>query len=702
MNPDQLFHAALDAHRQGQLKQAEQLYRQLLASTPRHAHGLHYYGVLCHQSGRHQQAIELIGNAIRANPGDADQHNNLGLALRADGQLDAAIHQFRQGLALAPADGDLWQNLGAAQHAAGDLVAARTAYIEARQRSPQDVDIHAALGNVLQALGNQAQQAGHFAEAERHFRDLVALQPGNAAWHYNLGNALREQGQAAQAAESYRRMLAIAPDDADAHNNLGNVLRELRQLPEAVACYERALAINPKLYHARVHLVHQRQHLCDWRNLDADIAEIRRWVSDVPEAQVSPFAFLAMSGTTPAEQLKCARNWTNNRHGQLLSATPLTQAKSSQTKSSQAKSRISEKLHIGYLSCDFRLHPLASLVTEMLELHDRERFKVSAYSYGADDRTPARLRLQQAVDHFVDIRPLSLQAAAERIHADEVDILVDLTGYTQSSRSGILALRPAPIQASWLGFPGTMGAPFVDYLISDAVITPESEQDHYSERLALLPHAYQPNDRKRPVAPAPSRDSCGLPENAFVYCCFNQGFKITPEVFSCWMRLLKATPGSVLWLLQGHSEASRNLRQAAESHGVAASRLVFAPRVPMDQHLARHIHADLFLDTAPYNAHTTASDALWMGVPLITCRGGTFASRVAASLLKAVGLGELVTTDLAAYEALALKLAHTPTLLQQYRDKLLSAREHSVLFDTTRFTRDLEALYLKLSRPAQG
>ncbi|MFL9711369.1 tetratricopeptide repeat protein [Methylobacillus sp. Pita1] len=697
MNPDQLFHAALDAHRQGQLKQAEQFYRQLLAAAPRHTHGLHYYGVLCHQSGRHQQAIELIANAIRINPGNADQHNNLGLALRADGQLDAAIQQFRQGLALAPGDGDLWQNLGAAQYAAGDLAAARAAYIEARQRSPQDADIHAGLGNVLQALGNQAQQAGDFAEAERHFRDLVALQPGNAAWHYNLGNALREQGQAAVAAESYRSALAISPEDADAHNNLGNVLRELQQLPEAVACYERALAINPRLYHARVHLVHQRQHLCDWQHLDADIAEIRRWVNDTPEAQVSPFAFLSMPGTTPAEQLKCAQNWTNNRHGQLLSATPLTQASFL-----QAKSRTGGKLHIGYLSCDFRLHPLASLVTEMLELHDREHFKVSAYSYGVDDRTPARLRLQQAVDHFVDIRPLSLQAAAERIHADEVDILVDLTGYTQSSRSGILALRPAPVQASWLGFPGTMGAPFVDYLISDAVITPETEQDHYSERLALLPHAYQPNDRKRPVAPAPSRESCALPENAFVYCCFNQGFKITPGVFSCWMRLLQATPGSVLWLLQGHPEAGRNLQQAAESHGIAASRLVFAPRVPMDQHLARHAHADLFLDTIPYNAHTTASDALWMGVPLITCRGGTFASRVAASLLQAVGLGELVTTDLAAYEALALKLAHEPALLKQYRDQLLSTREHSALFDTGRFTRDIEALYLRLSQLKQG
>ncbi|WP_230347186.1 O-linked N-acetylglucosamine transferase family protein [Methylobacillus methanolivorans] len=688
MNPDQLFHSALDAHRQGQLKQAEHLYQQLMALAPRHAYGLHYYGVLCYQSGRSQEAIQLISQAIRANPGDADQHNNLGLALRASGQLNAAIDQFRQGLALASDDADLWQNLAGAQLALGQLGAAKTSYLEARQRSPQDSDIHAGLCTALQALGNQAHQLGNFTEAEHHFRELVALQPGNAAWHYNLGNALREQGQAAQAAESYRRALAISPHDADTHNNLGNVLRELQQLPEAIACYEKALAINPKLYHARVHLVHQRQHLCDWQGLDVEIAEIRRWVKEVPAAQVSPFAFLAMPGTTPAEQLKCAQNWTNSRHGKLLSTRPLARKKLARQ----------GKLHIGYLSCDFRLHPLASLVTEMLELHDRDNFNISAYSYGIDDKTPARLRLQKAVDHFIDIRPLSLQAAAERIQADQVDILVDLTGYTQASRSGILAFRPAPIQASWLGFPGSMGAPFVDYLISDAVISPESDQAYYSEQLALLPHAYQPNDRKRAVADLPSRESCGLPEGAFVYCCFNQGFKITPEVFACWMRLLQATPDSVLWLLESHASASQHLRLAAERYGIDATRLIFAPRVPMEQHLARHAHADLFLDTSPYNAHTTASDALWMGLPLITYRGNTFASRVAASLLQAAGLAELVTTDLAAYEALALKLAHHPQQLQAYREHLLSQRETSTLFDTTRFTRDLEALYLRLSQ----
>ncbi|MCB5189835.1 tetratricopeptide repeat protein [Methylobacillus arboreus] len=686
MNPDQLFHAALNAHRQGQLPQAESLYRQLLATTPQHAHGQHYLGVLCHQSGRYQEAIEHIGNAIRLLPGNADQHNNLGLALRASGQLEAAIHQFRQGLKLAPDDGDLWQNLATAQHAAGHLLAAKEAYREAMRRIPQDPDVQAGLLNVLQALGNNAHQAGSFVDAELHFRELATMQPGNAAGHYNLGNALREQGKPAQAAESYQRALALAPEDADTHNNLGNVWRELQRLPEAIACYERAIELDPNLYHARVHLVHQRQHLCDWRHLAEDVAEIRRWVREVPQAQVSPFAFLAMPGTTAQEQLTCAQNWARNRYGRLMSEAPLY----------QEQPRTHGRLHIGYLSCDFRLHPLASLVTEMLELHNRQGFKISAYSYGVDDATPARLRLEKAVDHFVDIRPLSLREAAQRIHADEVDILVDLTGYTQASRSGILALRPAPVQASWLGFPGTMGAPFVDYLLSDAVITPDFDQDYYTEKLALLPHAYQPNDTKRPLADSPGRAACSLPENGFIYCCFNQSFKITPAVFACWMRLLKATPDSILWLLESNLGASANLQLAAKAHGVDPQRLIFAPRIPLDQHLARHIHADLFLDTLPYNAHTTASDALWMGVPLVTCRGNTFAGRVAVSLLQAAGLPELVATDLESYEALALKLVSEPALLQQYRKRLATTRDNSALFDTAGFSRDLEALYLTL------
>lgn len=686
MTPDQYFQAALTHHRQGALKEAERFYRQLLALAPQHVHGLHYLGVLCHQAGRHTEAISLIEQAIKLAPQQPDQHNNLGLALRAAGQLPAAIAQFERAIQLNPQDADLWLNIASSHHASGDLHSALTAYRQALQLAPHEAEIRSGLLQALQTLGNQAQLGGQHALAADLCREAIHLQPQNAALHYNLGNALRELGQAAEAAASYRQALLLAPHDAEAHNNLGNVLRELQQLPEAIACYEQALKLNPQLYHARVHLAHQRQHICDWRFLQDDIRDIRRWVAEIPEAQISPFAFLALPGTTPAEQLRCAQQWTQQRYQSLLKQPALCDQ--------QAARADKAKLHIGYLSGDFRLHPLASLITEMLELHDRQSFSISAYSYAQDDGTAARKRLEAAVDSFVDIRSLSLQQAAQRIHADQVDILIDLTGYTQTSRTGILALRPAQLQASWLGFPGSMGATFIDYLISDAIITPAEHSEHYSESLALLPHAYQPNDNLRPIAASSTRSAHGLPEQGLVFCCFNQSFKITPEVFACWMRLLLATPDSVLWLLECNSTASENLRQAAQAQGVDAQRLIFAPRVPLDQHLARHAHADLVLDTRPYNAHTTASDALWMGVPLITCAGESFASRVAASLLQAAGMAELVTESAQAYEALALNLAQDRTRLQQYKAQL--SQRQGALFDTPAFTRDLESLYLRL------
>jgi predicted O-linked N-acetylglucosamine transferase (SPINDLY family) len=355
------------------------------------------------------------------------------------------------------------------------------------------------------------------------------------------------------------------------------------------------------------------------------------------------------------------------------------------------------KLRIGYLSGDFRLHPLAFLISELIELHDRSRFEVFAYSYAIDDHTAERKRLERAFDQFVDIRPISQQEAAKRIHADAIDILVDLTGFTQGSRSGIVALRPAPIKVSWLGFPGTMGgfegAPFFDYLISDAFITPPEQADCYAEQLVLMPDCYQPNDRKRPVGLSPTRAESGLPEQGFVFCCFNQTFKIMPQVYDIWMNILNSVPGSVLWFLECNRWAKENLRCEAQLRGVNPDRLIFAPRVPVDQHLARHVLADLFLDTLPYNAHTTTSDALWMGLPVLTCAGETFASRVAASLLRAANLPQLITHTLQDYEARAITLVSNPAELATIRQKLITDKQYLPLFDAQRFARHLERAY---------
>jgi predicted O-linked N-acetylglucosamine transferase (SPINDLY family) len=692
MNPDRLYRDALDLHRDGRLAEAETGYRRLLAAQPRHAQALHYLGLLCYQTQRHDEAVKLIARAIELTPRNSDYLNNYGLALRAAGRLDEAVATYREAIALSPMDMALHNNLGNACQELGRYEEAAGCYRRVLHAVGPDANVLAALCHALMSLGNRCQQAGHYQQAEACYREALQYRGSDAALHFNLGNALRELGRPAEAAASYRRALQITPDDADAHNNLGNVLRELGRLDEAIACYERALQCNPALYHARVHLAHQKQHICDWSTLTEDTRQIRGWVAHAPQAQVSPFAFLALPGTTAAEQRRCATHWNANRFGSLHLQT--------QQRPYKHRRHDGGKLRLGYLSGDLRLHPLAFLVSELIELHDRSGFKVHAYSYATDDNSAQRKRLERGFDHFVDIGPMALTEAADRIHADGIDILIDLTGHTQASRSGIAALRPAPVLVNWLGFPGTMGelqgAPLFDYLLSDARITPLSAAADYAEELVLLPDCYQPNDRARPVAAAPTRAACDLPEQAFVFCCFNQSFKITPQVFASWMRLLAAVPDSVLWLLESNRWACENLRREAERQGVAAGRLVFAARLPIDQHLARHALADLFLDTLPYNAHTTTSDALWMGLPVLTCAGDTFAGRVAGSLLEAAQLPELVTTSLEEYERLALALARDRERLAALRQKLAHGRDRLPLFDTPRFTAGLEQAYRRM------
>lgn len=576
-------------------------------------------------------------------------------------------------------------------------------------------NIRNALCFALQELGNESHAEGRYVVAEACFEEALQNQPRNAAYLYNLGNAQRELGKPKEAAVQYQKAIQLSPDDADIYNNLGNVQRELGQLDLAIASYQKALDLNPKLYHAKVHLVHQKQHICDWEGLEADISSIRDWVKNVPEAQISPFAFLAMPTTTAEDQKLCADNWVSNRYAGLIKQAetlkfqrPLIEACHSvpDTESCDLKTLDSDfprydvagKIRIGYLSADFRLHPLAFLISELIELHDRSTFEIVAFSYGVNDKSRARVRLEKAFDEFHDIRQLSEVDAAKKINALQIDILVDLTGFTQTSRSGIAALRPAPINVNWLGFPGTMGMmsdnkPLFDYILSDSFITPPETANHYAEQLALLPHCYQTNDRKRPIGQPPSRKSCHLPEGAFVFCCFNQSFKITPDFFKVWMHLLKAVPNSVLWLLESNQWAKQNLIRQAENNGIAAERLIFAPRTTIADHLARHIHADLFLDTSPYNAHTTCSDALWMGLPVLTCIGETFAARVAGSLLSAADMPELITYSLQDYEDKALYLAINLTKLDEIKQKLLVTKPTSNLFDTKKLAANLEHIY---------
>lgn len=590
--------------------------------------------------------IEQLKTAIQNNPNDPALHYDLGGQYLSALQFEEAIKSYSRALKLAP-------------------------------NHPQ----------ILLQLGNTASAANQFESAVNYFKQCLELNPNNPAAQYNLGNALRELGQLQEAVQCFVNTLKLTPSDADAHNNLGNVYRELGQLDKAVNSYKQALKHNSHLHHALAHLIHQKQHMCDWDGLNEEIETLRSIVMHLPTAQIAPFAFLSMPNTTADEQLVCANQWAVQQYSTLTAVKDQLNF--------SFKRQPHQKIRIAYLSADFRLHPLAFLITELLENHDRTQFEIYAYSYGPNDQSGERQRIINAVDHFIEIQSLNDIEAARHIHQQKIDILVDLTGYTKGSRTGIVALKPAPISINWLGYPGTMGMingqSLFDYLIVDEVIGANTL--HFSEQCIPLP-CYQPNNSNRPIGDAGTRDQHHLPDNAFVYCCFNQTFKISAEIFTVWMHILQNVPHSVLWLLDCNPWAKQNLMKQAEKAGVAPERIVFAPRTNIANHLARHQFANLFLDTQPYNAHTTASDALWMGLPVVTCLGDTFPSRVAASLLITTCCKELVVNNLAEYEQLSIDLAMNQEKLNKLKQTLGANKEK--LFNNKGYVKALESKYNKI------
>jgi predicted O-linked N-acetylglucosamine transferase (SPINDLY family) len=437
----------------------------------------------------------------------------------------------------------------------------------------------------------------------------------------------------------------------------------------------------------------ESRDMCEWSGLADLLESFRLQIARGESGKISPFLLLAMSGVSASEQRGCSELWMKDRQA----ASAADRDALAFTFSAAARA----KIRIGYLSCDFHEHATALLLVEMFEAHDRARFELFAYSYGADDGKPMRPRLKAAFDHFIDIEALSNIDAARAIHADEIDILVDLKGFTMHTRTAILLFGPAPVQVNFLGYPGTLGEKLCDYIITDPFLTPAASASDYSESFAYLPHTYQPHGRRALIGTAPTRAQAGLPEDGFVFCCFNQAYKITPEMFDIWCRLLIEVPGSVLWLLK-NDRAEGNLKNEALWRGVTPDRLVFAKDLPQIEHLGRLQLADLVLDTLPYNAHTTASDALWAGVPLVTCAGDTFPSRVAGSILRAIGLGELVAADLDGYFNVAHDLAIDPESLAKIKAKLAANRLTTPLFDIEAYTRDIEGLYETMWRRYSG
>ena len=627
-------------------------------------------------------AEAALRRALERDARFVDAHFHLGNLQREQRRYAEAVIAYETALKLAPGHSSILNNLGLAQEGAGEPGRAEACYRDVVRAHPQH---RQALRNLAHLLCRNGQYEEALQRCEETLRAFPDADPTVLVDHgICLQQHLHDHGRAEA---SYRRALALAPDDEASLVNLGSLLIECGEYDQAAKVLARAVAVDARPLYVSTLLALAHQHLCEWNGLDVLHARVaERIEAAAPEdCLANPFAMLSMPVSASLQQ-RAAEGWA--RHWWPVRA-PTTPHGSYAARSNH------RKLRLGYLSSDFRGHPIAFLLNEVWERHDRAQFETTAYSIGARDGTPLRKRIESAFDRFVDCYDDGAAQTAQRIRDDGVDLLVDLNGYTQGARTGILALRPAPLQISWLGYLGTQGAAWIDYVITDRFVTPEAQQPFFTERALFLPECYCPSDTRRAVAPsASSRVDAGLPRAGFVFCSFNNSYKILPSVFDVWMRLLARIPDSVLWLSPGNATATGNLRREASVRGIDPDRLVFARHVPPSEHLARQVHADLFLDTAPYNAGTTANDALLMGLPVLTCAGGTMASRVAGSQLRAIGLPELVTFDLAEYESRALAIARDPALLSNFRQRLRENRHKAPLFDMARFTRDLESALL--------
>jgi protein O-GlcNAc transferase len=650
-------------------------YDKALAIKSDFAWALYNRGNTLRELKRFEDALASYDRALAIKPDYAEALNNRGVTLQDLKRSEEALASYDRALAIKPDFALALDNRGNALQDLKRFVDALASYNRALAIEPHSAQALSNRGNALRELKR-------FEDALASYNRALAIRPDYPEALYNRGIALRDLKRVEDAVASYDMALAIKPDYAEALNSRGNALRDLNRFDDAFASYNKALTIQPDNLYAFSGLADSALKMCHWTLTAEFDQEIRAHVAD-RKSIIEPFTFFGYSGD-PSLQLKCARNWIRNAVPVL--PQPLWSGRVFRH----------ERIRIAYLSADFRRHAVASLIAELFELHDRTRFEVLGVSLGVDDKSDVRARLVKSFDQFHDVRLKTDHDVAKLLNALQVDIAVDLTGYTQGARPDILASRPAPLQISYLGYPGTTGAEFIDYVIGDAIALPFDQQDFFTEKIIHLPNCFMVNDSTRPIsAQVPARTQAGLPEHGFVFCCFNQSYKISRSMFEIWMRLLARIDRSVLWLSQLNNRAVQNLRSEAGAHGIDPERIVFAPWVATQaDHLARHRLADLFLDTLPYNAHTTASDALWAGLPLLSCRGASFAGRVAASLLNAVGLPELVTGSVQEYEAMALKLATDASLLGPIRRKLAQNRLSCPLFDTDRFRRHIEAAYL--------
>ena len=731
-------------HRQGHAAAAREIYEHVLRADPDHYDALNELGMLAGQANQSEEALQYFERAIAIRPQDPAAHVNLGNALRQLRQPEAALARFETALSLNPTNAIVYysraeahRDLGRNEAALSDydravaidsgfvqalyrralhllemgrMSAALLAYDETLRVAPGLADAHAYRGLVLFHLRR-------FGDAVASYDRAIAIRSDQAGTHLFRGNALKELNRLEEAVQSYDRAIAAYPDYAEAYINRGIALAALGRVAEALTSYERAIDLKPDAalaYFNRGYLLRTIDRFdaaaadyriaagltpnveflpgarlevclqtCDWGELDALVAEITDGI--VHDRPVTHPANLLAAVDSPSLQLAAARIWVRHCCPPDASLGPI------------AAGRRSGRLRVGYFSADFREHPLSRLVADLIETHDRARFEVIGFAFGPPGVDEARARLARSFERFFDVEENSNLEIAALARSLAIDIAVDLGGYTYNSRSGIFALRAAPLQVNYLGYLGTLGAPYIDYLIGDRNVVTAASEPFFAEKIIYMPDSFQVNDRGRRAADRVfTRAELGLPAAGCVFCCFNTSYKIQPGTFASWMRILRRAQSATLLLVAGDAAIEKNLRAQAAAHGVDTRRLVFGARLAMPDYLARYRTADLFLDTLPYNAGATASDALWAGLPVLTLAGTAFASRVAASLLKAVSLPELAATTRQEYEDIAVELATNPRRLTAIKEKLAGSRFTSPLFDTVRFTRNLETAYVAI------
>ena len=670
--PQETINQLFNLYNQGNLKVVIEQAKMLIAQYPKTFTLWNILGAANQRLGRNLEASEAFRKVIELNPANSNGFNNLGVTLKDQGKIDEAIMSYKKALSLNPEYVSAHTNMGAALKDQGKFDEAIMSYRKALSLEPGNA-------NAFFNMGVTLQDQGKLDEAIVSYEKVISLKPEDANVHNNMGAALKDQGKFDEAIEAYNKALAIKPDFADAYYNIGNALQKQSKPKEVIEAYRNALVIMPDFEVARTQKLYQQALICNWDDMAEDTNLIPQLGTN--EKDVPPFDLLSLEDA-PDRHFSRSKVYAKANYSQN-NLPPIVKS-----------SKRSKRIRIGYFSTDYKEHPVAYLIAKVLKKHNRNKFEVFGYSIHGSSSCEMRQQLKKSFDSFTDIQSMSDRDIALQVRRDEIDIAIDLNGYTQHARTGIFANRAAPIQINFLGYPGTLGADFIDYIVADPVLIPEDNRQHYLEQIIYLPNTYQPTDNTRTISnKVITRKDMGLPDGVFVFCCFNNNYKISPAEFDIWMRLLDNVEGSVLWLLRSNKWAEQNLKQQAEARGIRSERIIFAEKLPQAEHLARQRLADLFLDTFNYNAHTTASDALWVGLPIVTKLGKGFAARVAGSLLNAVGLPELITKTEQDYEALILKLATNPTKLDEIKEKLANNRLTQPLFNTELYTKQLEEGY---------